>query len=73
MGVFVKINQQPDRTTNFFFFRLLMNLWMKEGEEIDTFIIKWEKQLDKTISSGNNINEISKYEIFLWECYQRYG
>ena len=42
-----------------------MNLQMKEGEHINTFIIKWQKQLDTTISSGNNIDEISKCEILM--------
>ena len=38
---------------------------MKEGEQIDTFIMKWQKQLDTDISSGNNIDEMSKCEILM--------
>ena len=60
-----KIHQPSDGTTKIFSFRSLMNLQMKEGEQIDTFIMKWQKQLDTAISSGNNIDEMSKCEILM--------
>ena len=60
-----KIHQPSDGTTNFFSFRTLMNLQMNEGEYIDNFINKWQKQLDVAISAGNNIDELSKCEILM--------
>ena len=39
-----KIHQPSNGTTKIFSFRSLMNLQMKEGEQIDTFIMKWQKQ-----------------------------
>ena len=42
-----------------------MNLQMNEGEQIDTFIMKWQKQLDIAISSNNNIIEKFKCEILM--------
>ena len=35
-----KIHQPSDGTTKFFFIQSLTNLQMKEGEQIDTFIMK---------------------------------
>ena len=40
-----KIHQPTDGTTKIFSFPTLMNLQMK-GEQIDSFLLKWQKQLD---------------------------
>ena len=38
---------------------------MKEGEKIDCFILKWQKQLDSAIAGGDNMYESSMYVILM--------
>ena len=58
-----KLHQHFDGTTIIFSYRTMMNREMHEGEQLDTFINKWKKQLDVVVTTCNNIEETSKCEI----------
>ena len=58
-----KLHQHFDGTTIIFSYRTMMNREMHEGEQLDTFINKWKKQLDVVVTTCNNIDETSKCEI----------
>ena len=60
-----KLHQPSDGKTKIFSYKTLLNLEMREGEQLDTFISKWKKQPDAAITTGNNLDETSKCEILM--------